>query len=32
MKITESFQKWARAEERVVLQKSCSHNSQNQLV
>lgn len=32
MKITESFQKWARAEERVVLQKSCSHDAQNQLV
>lgn len=32
MKITESFQKWARAEERVVLQKSCSHDTQNQLV
>lgn len=32
MKITESFQKWARAEERVVLSKSCSHEAQNQLV
>lgn len=32
MKITETFQKWARAEERAVLQKSCSHDTQNQLI